>query len=476
MPIILLLCLLALWPRDGKCAGVPAYSVEQLLAAVPPLAHDARGRLPLITWEPLCDGIPTAATCQALTARGLALTIRLDPSSIPLALAIQQAGMPVVAMEGNGGDNPGALGPDALHHPPADYKLTDTRHPCPLLLTGWQLQADTLRATLKRFKDAGVTLDAAWLDWENEPIWGEEEWEQSRHCSRCQAQFPPGVLASYPAYRDFIVRYRQGLFSTYLAAPIREAYPQCSVTNWAVVYSSAARPTLHYWGRFHFPPLDVGLFTATNPVAYGNDIYYKLHWQKLWTDPAHTPLDVPHMDRLYTAIMLAQVSDNAANALRMHAETQCVPWVCRYCPDEADPHVPMLSRARYRELLRHIWLRGATSLQVFNAARTDHPELRIEEVADAVASYDEALRYRPLLEHGTVMCTDVPGVESHGPIWSGLRDPSEAIIRAFTQDPTTTHLTLSVWDDTPALTFDAPPEGAYYHVVRDGNNVRVERE
>ncbi len=174
-----------------------------------------------------------------------------------------------------------------------------------------------------------------------------------------QGDVPAGHSRQLPRLSRVHRRYRQQLFSTYLAAPIREAYPNCSITNLAVVYSSAERPTFHYWGRFYFPPMGIGLFTATNPVAYGNDTYYKNHWQKVWPDPAHTPLDVPHMDRLYTYIMLAQVSDNAANVLRLKENTPCIPWVCRYCPDEGDPKVPMLlpalsrSTAPYLAARRH---------------------------------------------------------------------------------------------------------------------------
>ena len=57
---------------------------------------------------------------------------------------------------------------------------------------------------------------------------------------------------------------------------------------------------------------------------------------------------------------------------------QCFPWVARYCPDVGDGTVPILSRPRYREILRHIWLRGADAMQIFNAHRKDRPEIATE--------------------------------------------------------------------------------------------------
>jgi hypothetical protein len=457
------------------------YALENVLKTIPPLVHDAKGRWPIITWEPFIEsakddrfnkGVPLSKEAyQALAARGLAQAIRLTPAYIPIAKALQEAGVPVIAMEGNGGDLPPTRA-DA-HLLPKDYKPTEPVHACPLLLAGWNAQANNTRATLKQFKDAGITLDAAWLDWENEPLWTRDSWEQSRRCTRCRQLFPAGILDDYPTYRDYIVRYRQQLFSTYLAAPIREFYPTCSITNWAVVYSDPGRRTLHYWGRFPFPPMDGGLFTATNPVAYGNDIAYSLLWEKLWPNPKETPLDVAHMDRVYTYLMLSQPSDDAANRAAWAPETPAFPWVCRYCPDMEDPTVPMLSRARYRELLRHLWLRGADGLQVFNAYRPKTPEIRLEELADAAASMDEALAYRDFLERGTVMTTAVPAVTAPT-LWSGLRLGDQAIVRAVSLDPQPHRVVLAPWTDAEIVSLPAPVSGQTYRLTKAGREVRVE--
>jgi hypothetical protein len=478
--MLALLAALAVWAEEAA----DPFALDNLLKTIPPLTHDASGHFPIVTWEPFilkakdnsfweAKALPDDAY-RELAKRGLAQTVRLDAKYIPIALAVQRAGMKVILLEGGGGDGPGNEAPDTLHKLPADVKPKDGVHPCPLLLAGWHNRAMKVRETLRQFKDAGVNIEGAWLDWENQPWWGNSEWEQSKRCTRCRELFPPGILDDYLTYRGFILRFRQQLFSTYLAAPILEAYPKCQVTNWAVVTSTPDRPTAHYWGPTPFPPMDTGLFTATNPVAYGNDAIFPLQWHKLWKNGKDTPCDQAHMDRAYTAVMLAQMSDDAANTGRWAPEKPSYPWVCRYCPDMEDPKIPMLSRARYRELLRHIWLRGADSLQVFNAYRANTPQIRLEEVADAVASYDEALAYRPFLERGTVMNTAVPGAEENGPIWSGLKLQNEAIIRAFTQHEKAVTLILTPWEDAAFVKLIAPPEGATYHLVRVGGDVRVE--
>ncbi|OPZ87766.1 MAG: hypothetical protein BWY76_00302 [bacterium ADurb.Bin429] len=459
------------------------YEVANLLRQIPPLTHDATGRWPVICWEPFIttakdnsfwQGTPLPVeTYRELLKRGLAATVRLDAKYIPMALAIQQAGMPVIMMEGGGGNAPGSEAPDTLHKLPKDFTPKGSVHPCPLLLAGWHNRAMKVRETLKAFKDAGVTVNAAWLDWENEPIWGANEWEQSKNCSRCQELFPPSVLNDYPAYRAFILRFRQQLFSTYLCAPILEAYPKCSVTNWAVVYSTPERPATHYWGRFLFPPMDGGLFTATNPVAYGNDIYKMLHWGTYFQD---LPVTQDRMDRLYLHIMFSQMSDNAENLTKWAPEKQSIPWVCRYCPDVEDETIPILDRARYQELLRHLWLRGADGLQVFNANRPRLPHIRLEEVRDAVASMDEMLRYRKFLEKGTIMTTTVLLPADDGAIWSGLRLDDEAIVRAFTLAAQPATLVFTPWEDAAILALEAPPAGATYHLYRQGEGVRVVKE
>ena len=462
-----------------------AWSVEAVFKHIPVLRHDATGRLPMITWPAFVQGtnstafdrgeVMPAEIYRELARRGLTQRLRLDPKYVPMAVALQAAGARVIFVEGWALNGPYELGPDPLHKWLAEFKpAADERHyACPTLTQGWAKKADEIRATLRAYKAAGVNVDGAWLDWEVEPLeWSPKRWEQARACTRCQSLLPRGVLDSVEHYSAFITAFRADLFSAYVAAPILEMYPGIPVTDWAAVVSTPDIPTGSCWGNRQVRPRDLGLFTAANPVVYGNTIYYEFHWMTNWA----YPLDMPHMDRVYTRFMLAQMSLNAANLARTAPWKHCIPWVCRYCPDLEDEKVPILSRGRYREILRHTWLRGADSMQVFNEPRPRHPEIYLEELEDAVAVYDEMLAYRPFLEHGAIMNTAIPEVTDNGVIWSGLRLENEALLRAFTQSDRKVKFSVTPWSAGPAVELEAPPGGRTWRLIRDKGQITVMQE
>lgn len=465
----------------GPAQG-PAWSLEGLLQRVSPLKHDPAGRLPLITWEPFRltpedksfdEGKPLPDEMyREIGRRGFTQRLPMDVKYIPMALAIQRAGLPVVFMEGAGGNGP-RPSEDPEHELPEGFKLEpgEGHFFHPMLIDGWQRRADGLRATLRKFKDAGVKVTAAWLDWEEEPQTLPDRWLQAAMCSKCRAMFPPGTLDSLEAYTLYINQLKRHVLSAYLAAPIREIYPDCSITNWALTFSSLERPTRSIWGDKRMPPGDLGLFTAANPVVYGNNLYFLYHWKKEW----RWPLDVAHMDRLYTEIMLGNFSDNAANQLHIAPWGQSVPWVARYCPDldVKEDVIPILSRERYREILRHVWLRGADSMQLFNALRSDHPVIATEEVEDVVTVYDEFLAYRDILDQGWVLNTEPPQAQDDGAIWSGLGLGRRALIRAFTQGAASVSFTIKPWADGPAVTLEAPPEGRTWLLSYEPGDLKV---
>ncbi len=468
------------------------WTLPELFAKIPPLTHDATGRLPIICVtafrlapddKSFEEAKPwPAQTIKELAKRGLTQWIPPRANYIPFALALQANGAAVVVFEGNAFNGPAdeeVPGGAGLHLLPPDFKRDERppqqpRYPCPQLFAGWQLRADKLRALYREFKAAGVRLDAAWYDWEVEPYPGESQWKEAKACSRCRSLFPPGVLDDFDRYRAFITRLRNDILSAYLAAPILETYPKCSVLNWEMVLSSAAQPTPRWSGSRPVAPTGLGLLTAANPVAYGNTAWYQGNWRKTWG----WPLDTAHMDRLYTQVMLGQISGNARNQKDMGQEKQCVPWVDRVCLDDPDEKIPLLSRPRYREILRHCWLRGADSMQVFNPIwspeRPDRVAIVNEEIEDALAVYDEMLAERPLLDRGEVMNTDAPAATDDGPVWSGRRLGGEAVVRTFTQAANAVTLTLTPFAGGPPVQLPCPPAGATYRLRRDGERISVQ--
>ena len=477
---------------DAPQPALIPYTLPELYKRVPPLKHDASGRLPIISIQAFRTGpddnsyaagkpLPES-DIKELVKRGLTQWIPPREMYIPYAQALQAAGAGVVMMEGQAFNGPEGDSPDGLHKLPANYPrdpdqpAQQPRYPCPLLTDGWKAKSDELRTTFKKYKDAGVNISAVWLDWEVEPYPGQSQWREAKACSRCQTMFPRGVLNDFDRYRAFITLWRDSLFSTYFVAPILEQYPSCSVTNWTVVTSSRDHPTPTWGGNRLTPPENAGMFTATNPVAYGNTIWYDLHWKehKDW------PLDVPHMDRVYTAVMLGQMSGDTENRMKMTPEKQSVPWVDRFCNDDPNPKILILSRERYREILRHIWLRGADSMQIFNPEWGEkdvvHHNIEMEEVEDVVSVYDEMLANRPFLDGGVVMNTNAPDATYDGAIWSGKRLGDKALVRGFTQGAQAATATITPFDGAGSVTISCPPEGVTYLLTRNGDRVKVEKQ
>ena len=477
-------------PLAPTAVTLVPYTVPEILKRVPPLAHDNSGRFPMISiaafrmaaddnsWE---GGKPLPPEAiRELVKRGFTQWIPPRESYIPYALALQAEGAAVIMMEGQAFNGPAGDIPDGLHQLPPDFKrdpdqpAQQPHYPCPLLLEGWRRKAEELRATFRKYKEAGVNVRAVWFDWEVEPFGGESEWKEARACTRCRAMFPPGILDDHDKYRAFIARWRNQLFSTYFVAPILEQYPQCSVTNWEEVISTAEHRTPNWTDSRLLPPTGIGMYTAANPVVYGDTNAYDLHWK----EHPGWPLDEAHMDRVYTEVMFAQISGYEANALREAPEKQSVPWVDRYCADNPDPKIPILSRPRYREILRHAWLRGADAMQVFNPDwfKDARHNIELEELEDAQAIYDEMLGYRKFLDGGTPINLDAPSATYDGPIWSGRRLGDEALVRGFTQGTHAVTATITPFEGGPAVEIACPPEGATYLIRRDGGKVAVVKQ
>ena len=125
-----------------------------------------------------------------------------------------------------------------------------------------------------------------------------------------------------------------------------------------------------------------------------------------------------------------------------------------------------MSRAAYREALRHLWLRGTAAMQVFNPLSKTHAAESLAEVQDAVAVYDEMLAWRDLLDHGEVLNYQVPGPDDHGLLWSGLRTANAALVRLYPlAKDGPKWLDLTIW----------PGQRVLLQVSAGGISYRVER-
>lgn len=485
VPLLLLLV--------GACAPLaPVYPPEKPAEApkvdwlavlrdlVPPLKHERGGRWPLVLWsDPPAEEL-TPEAVRMLLARGIVPHIRLDKASIPLARILQEAGAPVIAVEGKGGNWPYSLAGDTVEwanrYPPGQEVKEEWRSlPSPMILKGWQVASDQLRDTLAAFKAAGIGLDAAWLDWEVEPHTASFKATVASPSSR--ALLPSSAAADPGVFARLRLHLWMGLVSAYAAGPIREAYPKASVTNWMAVLSSADHP-VPTWTGHPLPPTGPSLLTASNPTAYGVDLAFAAGWDDAWS------LDRDHVDRFFLNVLLRQVSADGQNRWRTAPYMDSFPWVARWVrildeekkgEGEKPPPIPAMSREAYREALRHLWLRAVDGMQVFNSATTSDAESAVTEVVDAAVVYDEMLGFRDFLERGEVLNLEYPGPEGDRALWSGLRLGDRALVRVFPAAGGEGEvLGVEAWPgEAVFLTF--PPGGATYIVHRRGEIFRVDR-
>ena len=404
---------------------------------------------------------------KELLARGLTQHICLDEKMIPVAKALQAAGSPVIMMQGEGGQWPSSLAGESkewAHHLDDGFAPKGPVHACPAVAKGWAVNADAIRATLQKFKDEGVTVDAVWMDWEGDPVGGIERYEQALHCLRCRATLPREVLANVENFNDYCWRRYMELTGAYLAAPVAEIFPHCSTTNWRAAISTPVRPLRNWLGKVVCPTVPA-FFTASNPVAYGNTVCFQ-QWKNEFA------LDREHVDEFYTHLLLGEVSADAANRLVWARGRSSVPWVCRWCPDDENPKIPIMTRERYREVLRHLWLRGISGMQVFNAVHEGFEEMAVAEVQDAVKIYDEMLEYRDIMDRGTPLCLAVPEAQDEGVLWSGLRLDDRAVVRTFKQGGGKAALTIEPWPGKK-IGIDAIPLGRTYLLVLKDGRVQI---
>lgn len=419
-------------PEDPK-AEVPAEPhwltldwPRTIEACVPMLQHDRGKRRPLVLWEGGDAATFTEKTAKLLLERGLVPAVRLDPVMIPVALQLQKAGAPVVLLDSRTGSWPYDLVGDpakwALSFGPnAQVQEAWRRMPVPGRLEGWAIAAQRLREVLRLFHDAGVRIDAVWLDYETAPA--NVPYEAAKASKEAGKEIPARALASNDAFHRYRWQLWLQLLSSYVAAPVREVYPAASVTNWMVMVSTPESPVTG-WDNRPLPPSGLTLFSATNPVAYGVDSGVLALWEK-----EQVPADQAAVDRAYVGLLLRQASQDGQNRQRIAPHLDSVVWVARDVQQLPERKVPPMSRPAYRETLRHLWLRGVDAMEVFNGQRPGGLAVALAEVQDATTVFDELLKYRDFLDQGEPIGFGLPPVQEAAALSSGMRMAEQAVVR-----------------------------------------------
>ncbi len=233
------------------------------------------------------------------------------------------------------------------------------------------------------------------------------------------------------------------------------------MTDWLAQPSTPEEPQLSWNGRQGHPIMPP-LITAYNPTAYG-----AASW--VWKDrPTSQWRDQEHVDQVYTNVLLRHVSLSGSLADRWAPEKELIPWVARWVSEAPETDFPVMSRPRYREVLRHLWLRGVAGMQVFSPRIRDFEAMALPELEDAVAVYDEMLEFREFLEHGEVLSYQLPSKRDKGVLWSGLRLGDRAVVRAFKQGGGKAKETVRPWRDSHFHVTASNPGKSYLLTCKGG--------
>jgi len=445
---------------------------------VQPMRHATAGRLPLFVWwlpTPQGDGLLISRAngslrrwVDALAIRGTVATVQVGglpvEDSLALARTLQEAGQPVYFVFPKQDVLESTVWKDCkVWAAGKEFDLrTPHSYPC-LPLADGKIGARWMKEQLLPFRAAGIRVSGVWFDDERLPYPWVPVWQAQRDSADCRRYYPPGVLDDLEKFRQYVLALRSKLISQVMADPVHQLFPGAIVGNFGEVNSGAEVPYEDTYG-LKFPAGDVGTADAMMPGYYGLSVH----------QPATRPgqaLTQQVVDRQYLQQMLTSATTAAANARgKLH-----IPYVSPLPSSDLPPDKTIgISREAYRELLRHIWLRGASCMFLFGLAYPDwHADqtASLNSIEDARSVYDELLAFRPFLDKGTPMNLTRPDFDGKAPLWSGLRLAGQCLVRTFSLDGQATTVTI-----TPSpgwrLKLKAPPQGATYLIHRDG---RVEQ-
>jgi hypothetical protein len=392
-----------------------------------------------------------------LTQRGIVPTVDQGwqwtrEGAMALAATLQEAGRPVHVLIPDAEfveSTAYANCPVLVEGPDATRQGKVRKWPC-LPLYRPEETARLLIKHLRPYKDAGIRLTWVWLDDESLPHPWNGCYEAQMSTAQSRQQYPKGVLDNFASFR----KWADPLKTTILmkaSVPIREMFPGVRMGNFEDRWSAAD-------ARFGLDAIMPALYADT--IMLGGPFKGKTLTQAI-------------ADDFYFRTLLRSFSEPSTTKAPGKLN---IPYVSRYAPDlNEKPFLFGMSQRCYRELLRHLFFRGADSLYLYNLGydpQSVTPRQSFESVEDARSVYDEMLGHRQFLEEGRPLNFGEPTAE--GVVWSALRCGDRCLVRTFTLSKPTTVRLAPV--DGASVRLAASPAGATYLVARDGTAKTVDAE
>ena len=462
----------ALTGAVAAASGPATYSRDSFLQFIHPMQHSTAGRLPLFVWfDPTGWGGTLALERQSgvlrqwidqMAVRGMVPLVNMDQppeDAVALALTLQDAHQPIFLV---------FYQPDIIQSttfknvtiwsPGVDIDGTPKNWALPQQADG-SLGAAWMRQQLLPLQQAGVHLSGAWFDDERSPYPWVPFWNAEKNDPRTAPYYPAGVLADLNKFRSYVLNLRSQLLSQVMADPIHQMFPGAIVGNFGTVPSG----TTSYVdpNGLVFPQSGLGTLDVSMPVYYTYGLNPNVYLKK----------GQVLTQSMSDAIVFQQYVTSAGTSGANSVGKTNVSWVAGTTPTATFP----LSRATYREMLRHIWLRGANSMFLFGfgwPSLTGDQTTALNSLEDARAVYDEMLAYRPFLDQGTPMNLSPADINSPTPTWSGLKLGNQALVRTFSVPGQATQVTIQAFAGQ-SVTLDAPQDGATYLITQSGPVTRV---
>ena len=482
--VALMITHLSIWPACAlgqQTTAQATWDTRSLSRIVKPMRNSLNGRLPLVAWflpditfgnQAVIDRANGVLSGQigTLWSRGVVPVIPLQQASgitaagmIAVGLTVQEQGAPVhsIVVLPNGGDR--------SYWPDDSMWFTFSGRAWPVLPAAVATPAyDYVRAHLENLRTGGVTVNALWQDWES--------WANSPYNNNYQAQnwyvqnvdagtynrlgLDPEIPSNFNKLEQWIYQHKQEL----LDASSRQALTDTF---------SADAPFGNYANvRSVSPAVTLSAGTAAMPSLYANNTALPAQFG------ATEPVTQSKVDDIQWFWMLRTFSLTASND---SAEDITVPFVSPWVNDLNDAKYNGwgMSRPVYREFLKHVWLRGADGMYVFNynplIYTTYTAQSELEKIEDARAVLDEMLNYRVFLEHGTPMTFAFDSAMNYSArtVWSGLACANDALVQVTSRNGSTQPVTLTAF----GRQFNLAPvanAGATYYLKSDGQAHRVD--
>ncbi len=451
------------------------FDVEHFLEHVQPMTVDMTDRQMIMLWrQPDLPFDPATASMDemvdvinALASRGVLLNVQIihkhadqraglpEAKHLRLAEAIVNAGLPLhlliphipFAVEGLWPDQNNWVTWQDKSFPVVDRFDTS-------------LAVGNLRENIQAFTQLGLPIAGLWSDHETQPLpWNGTFYAFNKVPENRAKLLNPDAANSFEIFKQYTSDLRAEIFNQIYLQTLATLAPNALWGNYCFVDSGYQTPAFDVLGNTHaVRQLADGVVSMPNVYAYGRHLSRYIEPQEATQQ---------RVDEIFYHMTLRTFSSTARNTpINCPIISYIGPFV-----DTSDDFPLGMSRPSYREMMRHMWLRGNDGMYVFHTSTDPDPSSNksalknFQCIEDTRAIMEETLTYRDFLENGQPMNFEWPEPEYDGVIWSGLELQDRALIRLITRGQASVPITITL-SNGQQNQLTATPNGQYVVITK----------